>query len=654
MMQDILFSSWKGQLVDNRGKAPQDFESVTAIDLPEYFADNQAIKGLMGWGGIVIRSPEVDIIDLSREYLTAVLNHSKDCGKCNYCKTGWEEMLEVLDDIAKGEATEEDLEFMQSAAEAIVSNAKCSIGKIGPHPFLESLRYFAEEYAKAAKGERTVNRGTYRSKLTAPCMDACPIHLDVPKYIENIKEAKFSESLAVIQERLPLPGTLGRACFRPCESHCRRALVDEAIAIKALKRFVAENTPEQETSSPGPVDLSEKTGSVAIVGAGPAGITCAFFLAKKGHQVSVYEKLGHPGGMALVGIPDYRLPPSILQNEVGPLIKLGVTFHFNQTIGKDITLTQLEEKFDAVFVAIGAQESAAIGIEGEKDSFSGFFSGLHYLKTVNEGRDPYPEGKKVVVIGGGNVAIDCVRSSLRLNKEEVHLMYRRMRDEMPADFVEIEEAHEEGARFHFLTAPVRILSTDGKLIGVECIQMSLGAPDKSGRPRPVPIEGSEFLFECDTLISAIGQQIDTALLEDIGEVQTTPQKTIRVNECTKQSPRAKLFFAGDCETGPDSLVRACAGGRKAALSIDRWIRQQPLKCSDEDHFDRFFRSVAVFDLSEQIVKVETRPRLNPPTLPLEKRKAGFDEVEHAFSAKEAVAEAERCLRCYQVATIAVE
>ncbi len=244
-MTEILFSTWGGEIVDNRGRAAGSHEKITTIDLPEYFGKNQKIKGLMGWNGIVIRSPEVDIIDLCREYLSAVLEHAKDCGKCNYCKTGWEEIIDVLEDIAKGDATEEDLEFMQSAAEAIVSNAKCSIGKIGPHPFLEAAKFFAEDFAKAAKGDRSVNKGVYRSRLTAPCMDACPIHLDIPRYIEKIKETKFAESLDVIRERLPLPQALGRACFRPCESRCRRALVDEAISIKALKRFVADQVLEQ-------------------------------------------------------------------------------------------------------------------------------------------------------------------------------------------------------------------------------------------------------------------------------------------------------------------------------------------------------------------------------------------------------------------------
>ncbi|MBW2040671.1 MAG: FAD-dependent oxidoreductase [Deltaproteobacteria bacterium] len=652
-MPCILFSSWGGEVVDNRGKAPQDFAAVTSIDLPEYFGDREIIKGFMGWNGIVIRSPDVDIVDLSRAYLTAVLDHSKTCGKCNYCKTGWEEMLDVIEDIAKGDATEEDLEFMQSAAEAIISNAKCSIGKIGPNPFLESLRYFADDFAKAARGERTVNRGTYRSKLTAPCMDACPLHLDVPKYIEHIKDAKFAESLEVIQERLPLPGTLGRACFRPCESRCRRAIVDEAISIKALKRFVADHAWDQRKSAPYTINPSETTGKVAIVGAGPAGLTCAFFLATRGHQVTVYEKLGHPGGMSVVGIPDYRLPRSILQQEVALLENLGVTFHFTQSVGKDVTLSQLEERFDAVFIGIGAHQSPAMGIEGEPEGYSGVFAGLDYLKAINDGQDPYPEGKTVVVIGGGNVAIDCARSSLRLNKEEVHLVYRRTRDEMPADPAEIQEAQEERVVFHFLTAPVRIRGKNGKVTGIECIRMELGPPDKSGRPRPIPIEGSGFVFECDIVVSAIGQLTDTAVLQGVEDVRTTPRKTIAVDECTKQSDRPKLFFAGDCETGPDSLVSACAGGRKAALSIDRWIHHQPLECDSEDHFDRFFRSVKVFEPNEKILKVESRSRLNPPALPLEKRVPGFDEVEQAFSAKEAVAEAERCLRCYQVATIAV-
>ncbi len=373
----------------------------------------------------------------------------------------------------------------------------------------------------------------------------------------------------------------------------------------------------------------------------------------KGHQVTVYESSGRPGGMSATGIPDYRLPYGILQQEVDPLVQIGVRFHFNHTVGKDLSLVQLEESFDAVFVGIGAQNSAATGIDGEKGSSQGFFSGLDYLREINDGRDPYPDGKKVAVIGGGNVAIDCSRSALRLGKDAVHLIYRRTRDEMPADSAEIKDAQEEQVHFHFLTAPVRILSKDGKVTGLECVRMELGEPDESGRPRPVPKKDSGFVFECDTVVSAIGQQVEVDLLHDIGEIKTTAKKTIEVDEFTKQSPRPKLFFAGDCETGPDSLVAACAGGRKAAISIDLLINGRVPEHDDEDHFDLFFRSAPVFDPDEKIGRVENKPRLHPKMLPLEKRKPGFEEVEQCFTAQEAVAEAERCLRCYQVATLAL-
>jgi formate dehydrogenase beta subunit len=652
-MGNIIFSSWGKRVIDNRKKGDSDPGEITDTELPEYFIENQEIKALMGWNGIIIRSKDVDIVDLCREYLEAVLSHSKTCDRCNYCKTGWQEMIEVLQDVAKGEATEEDLEFVKNAAEAIVGNAKCSIGKIGPNPFLEALKYFNDDITKTAKGEKTVTPGTYHSTLTAPCIDACPIHLDIPKYIELIKDTKFGESLKIIRQKLPLPATVGRVCFRPCESHCRRGLVDEPISIKALKRFVSDFEMSQGKEPAYGITPSPITGKVAVVGAGPAGITCAFHLASKGHAVTVFEKLEEPGGMSAVGIPDYRLPRNILQKEVDELKKMGVTFQYNRTIGKEIKLSQLEADFDAVFIGIGAQESLPLGIDGEKEGGLGFFPGLVYLKSINEGRDPFPEGKKVIVIGGGNVAIDCIRSALRMHKGSVHLIYRRTRAEMPADDAEIRDAEAEQVLFSFLTAPVKLLAQNGKVTGIECIRMKLGEPDQSGRPRPIPVEGSEFVFECDTVISAIGQQIDLSFLEGTADVKTTSWNTVVVDEYTKQSSRSKLFFAGDCETGPDALITACAGGRKAAHSIDRMINRLSLQREPEYYFDRLFKSIPVYDPKEEIRKVEPRKRLHPQSLPPETRKTNFDEVEKGFSAKEAVAEAERCLRCYQVVTVAI-
>jgi formate dehydrogenase beta subunit len=652
-MQDILFSSWGGKILDNRGREPQDFESINQSELPEYFKQDEKIKALMGWSGFILRSTDADIIDLCRNYFEAVLENSKTCDKCNYCKTGWEELIEVLQDIASGEATEEDLEFMQSASEAIVSNAKCSIGKLGPEPLFDALKYFADDFSLAISGKKSVTAGTYYSKLTAPCVDSCPIHLDIPKYIEHIKDAKFQESLDIIRERLPLPGVVGRVCYRPCEKHCRRALVDEPISIKALKRFVADHEMSEQKEPDYQVEPPGKKGNVAIVGAGPAGITCAYHLAHKGHQATVYEALDEPGGMSAVGIPDYRLPRDILHREVGQIQKMGVSINYGQRIGKDLTLSQLENQFDAVFVGIGAHQSFAMGIEGENQGYQGFFSGLVYLHEINANHDPYAEGQNVVVIGGGNVAIDCVRSCLRMNKENVHLVYRRTRNEMPADEDEIRDAEEEQVHFHFLTAPVRILAENGRVVGLECIRMELGEPDVSGRPRPVPIEGSEYVFDCDTIVSAIGQRVDLSMIKETEQIQTTKWNTIVVDDFTKQSKRPKIFFAGDCETGPNSLITACAGGRKAAHSIDRFINNLPLEHDDNHHFDKFFEIVKVYDPDEEIRKVESKKRLQPSMLPPDIRKSTFDEVEQCFSPQEAVAEAERCLRCYQVATIAV-
>jgi formate dehydrogenase beta subunit len=652
-MADIIFSSWGGEIIENRSNETQNQASIKDLDLPEYFKQDEKIKALMGWKGIVLRSTEVDIIDLCRAYFEAVLAHSKTCDKCNYCKTGWEEMLEVFEDMANGEATEEDLEFLQSAAEAIVSNAKCSIGKSGPSPLFDALKYFADDFSQAVSGEKQITKGTYYSKLTAPCLDACPIHLDIPKYVELIKDAKFAESLSVIRERLPIAGIVGRVCFRPCEKHCRRGNLDEPISIKALKRFVADHELAEQKEPEYEITPAEKTGKVAIVGAGPAGITCAYHLARNGHEVTIYEALDEPGGMSAVGIPDYRLPRNILQDEVQQIQKMGVSINYGQTIGNDLTLSQLENEFDAVFIGMGAQDSTKIGIEGEDQKYEGFIPGLAYLREVNAGRDPYPQGKKVVVIGGGNVAIDCVRCSLRTDKEDIFLVYRRTRNEMPADEAEIQDAEEEQVQFHFLTAPVRILAEAGKVVGLECIKMELGEPDASGRPRPVPVEGSEFVFDCDTIVSAIGQQVDLSLLAGMDDVQTTQWNTIVVDEYTKQSSRPKIFFAGDCETGPDTLITACAGGRMAAHSIDRLINNQALEYDDNHYFDKLFETVKVYDPNEEILKVESKPRFQPGMLPPDTRKSTFDEVEQGLSAQQAVAEAERCLRCYQVATIAV-
>ncbi|MCG6894040.1 MAG: FAD-dependent oxidoreductase [Desulfobacteraceae bacterium] len=651
-MNDILFSSWGGNIVDNRDKDPGAFQVPESLAFPETFGKDEAVKALIGWYGLVLRSADVHVVDLCRSYIEAVSQAS--CGKCIPCRTGTNVMAGILQRICAGKGKTGDLKRLRELAETIRAASKCQVGQTGPVALIDALSHFEEVFRDAITSGEVIEAGDYRSTVSAPCMDACPIHLDIPTYVECIREGRYQDALEVIRERLPLPGVVGRVCVRPCEENCRRANMDDSVSIKYLKRFVADQElachcrPHYTVDQP-----SEKTGKVAVVGAGPAGVTCAYHLARRGHEVTIYESLGEPGGMAAMGIPDYRLPRDVLQTEVGWIEDLGVKIHYNTAVGKDIKLSELEEQNDAVFVGIGAQNSTSMRVEGEDKGYEGFIPGVAYLRAVNEGYDPYPEGKKMVVIGGGNVAIDCVRCSFRIGKEDVHLVYRRTEKEMPADDVEIEDAKEEKVKFHFLTTPVRILEKDNKVVGLECIQMKLGEPDASGRRRPVPVEGSEFVFDCDLVIPAIGQRVDLSLLESVDGVETTRWQTLVVDEFTKQSTRPKIFSAGDCETGPGALITACAGGRKAAINIDRMINGLELVWEEGDHFDKLFDAVKLYDADEDIGIPGGGPRKHLKMLPPDSRKYTFDEVEAGFPVADAVAEARRCLRCYRVATLAV-
>ncbi len=649
-MTDILFSSWGEVIVDNREKDPEDHEIPENLSLPQQFGGDDHIKALIGWYGIVLRSKDINIVDLCRAYLTAIQDES--CGKCFTCRVGTKVLADILGKICEGNGTHEDLETITRIGDVVREGSKCNIGQSGPVPLLDAVKYFAKEFDKAVADKKPIPKGRYHYQLTAPCQDACPIHLDIPKYVECIREGKHQESLNIITEKLPLPGVVGRVCVRPCEEHCRRTILDEPVSIKHLKRFVADNSLGKKGEASFKATPSEKTGKVAVIGAGPGGITCAYHLARLGHEVTVYERLGEPGGMAAMGIPDYRLPRDIIGFEVEHIQKMGATIKYDTTVGKDVKLADIEEENDAVFIAIGAQLNTKMRLEGEDEGYEGFIPGVKYLLDINMGIDPYPEGKKVVVVGGGNVAIDCVRSSFRVGKDDVNLVYRRTRKEMPADHVEIKDAKEEDVQFHYLTNPTKILTEEGRVVGVECIRMELGEPDESGRRRPIPIEGSEFVIDCDILVPAIGQAIDLGLFEGEDKIKTTKRNTLIVDDFTKETSNPKVFSAGDCVTGPSTLIRACAGGRKAAINIDRLINGKQLETTEDDYFDKLFEEVKVFDPREKIGFLGGRKRLHVRMLPPDERKQSFKEVEQGYTSLEAMSEADRCLRCYRVGMVA--
>lgn len=639
-MNDIVFSSWGDRIVDNRGKEPHAYDSVDHVELPEYFKQNEKIKALLGWEGIILRSADVDIIDFLRAYLEANYDHAKTCDRCNYCKTGWKEQLEVFQDIFNGEATEEDLEFLESTAEAIIDAGKCTIGKAGPLPLLHALKYFADDFSQALGSEKTETAGAYYSKLTAPCMDACPIHLDIPRYVELIKDAKFSESLDVIRERLPLPACVGRICVRPCEDHCRRANVDEPISIMSLKRFVADHELSENKKPEYQITSSENTGKIAIVGAGPAGMTCAYHLALKGYPVTVFEKLPVAGGMMAVGIPKYFLPPDILAREIETIEKIGVTIKTGISFGEDITLDSLKaDGFDAVFLGTGLHGSRRLGVEGEE--LEGVIFGIQFLRDVALGKE-VNLSKKIIVVGGGNVAIDVARTAKRLGAGEVTMVCLESREEMPAWEREIEGAGEEEIEIVNSLGPSSIKGQDGKVTGVE-FKRCTSVFDEENRFSPKYDEADLEMLPADTVILAIGQSAESDVVSGL-----------QVDPLTFQTELEWVFTGGDALYGPESVVEAAASGRKAAQSIDRFINNLPPEPDNDDYFDKLFKSIRVYDPNEEVKqKVETMERKELTKIPPEARISSFEEIEQGFSSPDAVAEAERCLRCYRVVAIAV-
>jgi len=650
-MADILFSSWGGTITDNRGRPEAEQQAVPGLSLPAELDKERKIKAFFGWDGIAIRTPDVNVVDMVRAYLEAVQNES--CGKCTPCRVGTRIMATLVNRIVDGEGRMEDLDQVSRLGESILKSSKCNLGQTGPRPVLDALRHFREQFKEAIASKKKIPRQDYKIKVTSPCESACPSHLPVARYIELIKEGRFLESLDAIREATCLPGILGRVCVRPCEDNCRRGNVDEPISIKWLKRFVADYELEKRKE---PILRQEEQQSqkVAVIGAGPAGLSCAYYLALKGYPVTIFERLGEPGGMAAVGIPDYRLPRYMLENVAKISEGLGIEIRYNTQVGKDITISQMfEQGYKAIFIGVGAQTNTPMGVEGEDKGYKGFIPGVYYLLEINLGRDPYPEGKKVVVVGGGNVAIDCVRSSFRINKPDVNLVYRRTKKEMPADPVEIHDAEEEGVKFHYLCNPVRIVAKEGRVVGVECIRMELGEPDESGRRRPVPVKGSEFVIETDILIPAIGQAIDLSFLNEKDGVKTTKRSTLSIQEGTFQTSREGIFSAGDCVTGPDVLVRAAGHGKRAATKIDCFLRGMEVKESEEERLESLVEKIKVYNKEEKIGVTGGQKRAMVKLLPPETRKWVFDEAEQGFSIPEAQKEAERCLRCVRIGLFAV-
>jgi heterodisulfide reductase subunit A-like polyferredoxin len=468
---------------------------------------------------------------------------------------------------------------------------------------------------------------------TPPCRAACPIHVNAQGYIALISVGKFEEALALVRKVNPFPGITGRICTHPCEEACRRRDVDQAIAIDPLKRYLSDSEGDDK------IDLSipeEKGMKVAIVGSGPAGLLAAYDLRKMGYSVTIFEALPVAGGMLAVGIPEYRLPRSVLDKEIGTLLRMGVEIKLNNPVGINPSLQDFRAQgYNAVFLATGAHSSRKLGLEGEGSK--GIIHAVDFLRRVALGQ-PVEPGKKVVVVGGGNAAIDAARTASRLGANEVTIAYRRTRSEMPAQLEEIEEAEHEGIRIEYLTAPIRLLVEVGAVQGMECCRMELGDLDESGRPRPVPITGSEFKIEADMIIPAISQAPDLSFLSEKDGLRTSRWGRIEADPVTLETSLQGVFAGGDAVTGPQTYIDAMGAGRKAAISVDRYLRGEDLREGREAEGPQ--KDYIQVDIDG----VEYRKREPLVSLPPEKRK-GFDEVSLGMREEDVVEEAKRCLQC---------
>lgn len=462
----------------------------------------------------------------------------------------------------------------------------------------------------------------------APCQTACPAGTDIPRILHLVGESKLEEAYRTIRLTNPLPGVCGRVCPHPCEASCNRSLFDEPAAIQSVERYIADHFHDYREYT----NSGIRNSRVAVVGSGPAGLSCAYFLAGERVETHLFEAHQQAGGMLRFGIPRFRLPADVLDREIQQIAMRGVEFHLGCPIGQDLSLDRLRQSFDAVFLATGAHQSRSLGIEGETGAR--VFSGLSFLRQINSGR-PLQIGKEVLVVGGGNTAIDCARASLRLGSRPI-VLYRRRQSEMPAIEDEIREAREEGIQFIFLASPVQFCDVDGGLQAT-FLRMRPGATDSSNRSRPVPIPGSEFNLFADSVITAIGEQADLALLskKDRDRIEAGSRAV------PSQLVREGLFLGGDARTGPGTVVEAVAAGRSAAFEILQYLNLEPLHIGER----KFERAGSVTPDSINLDYFTHAPRARVARVPARQRSLGFEEVIRGMTADQALSEARRCFSC---------
>lgn len=637
-LEQFVFSIGEGTGTSKRVKAVQTGGPSGGCIPLEYFSTPvdyeslNSIGAIMGSGGMVVMDQDNCMVDVARYFLE--FNAGESCGKCTPCREGSAQALAILTRITRGQGTPADLAVLELLSGVIKDSSLCALGQTIPNPIMTTLKYFRHEYEEHIR-EKRCHAGTCESLYMALCENSCPLHMNIPGYIELIKEGRWEDAFELTLRDNPLPGTIGRICHFHCQMRCRREMLDQPVSQGEIHRYLADTMyqlgKENEIYQKLIKEKLPPTGKrIAIVGAGPAGLTAAFYLVRLGHEVTVYDALPEAGGVLRFGIPQYRLPKELLQKEIKVIKKLGVQFKFNQRLGDNLSLTDLKKESDAIYMAIGAWKDVDLNIPGEDTK--GVLAGTEVLKEIAVGEVP-GLGRHVVIIGAGNVAIDAARSILRLGRD-VTIVYRREKSDMPANAVEISESEEEKIKYRFLSSPHEIIAdTAGQVRALRIEKMSRGGIDSSGRRNPV----ATGIFEeipCDSIILAIGERIDSKSLGD--SLDIAKDGRIKVNAFTCQTSDPKIYAGGDAVSGPSTAAEAMGMAKKAAASIDKALMNE----------ERFHLLSREFHYGNEVpMNPKPSPKNVPRRLSVKDRMNNFNEISFGFTGEQARNEVERCLRC---------
>ncbi len=597
------------------------------LNVPVDYESLSELGAIMGSGGLICMDEDTCMVDMARYFMEFVQDES--CGKCLACRVGTRRMLDILDRITQGQGQEGDVELLIELSETIKDTALCGLGQTAPNPVLSTIRYFRDEYDQHIR-DHYCQAGVCAELFISPCENACPAHVNVPGYVSLIASGRPLDAYRLVRQENPLPSVCGRICTHPCEGKCRRTQLDEPIAISDLKRYAADEAMKLENGVPDPV-LPKKDKSVAIIGAGPSGLTCGYYLAKLGYDITIYEKHELPGGVLAYGIPEYRLPRDVLKKEIDAIKRVGVKIKTNVEIGKDMSFTQLKDLHDAIYISTGAHGSRLAGIPGE--DLEGVYKGLEFLRHAGELDQDAMKGI-VAVIGGGSTAMDAARVCLRKGADEVHIFYRRTQEDMPAHKREVQEALEEKIHVHDLWHPISIIGQN-KAESIKLQKMITKGFDREGRNQVVPSEGEIMEFEADHIIVAVSQHTEIEFAKP-HKFDLTRMDTFIVDDKTQMTNVENVFAGGDVVRGSNVAILAIADGKKAARSIDvnlggtgELYKGEPIE----------------FPMEIDDSELEEHPRFPMDFLPPEERVNNFDEVAFRYHRLNAMAEAMRCLRC---------